>query len=44
MIQRFFRCTDEEWELIEQAAGQGNRSQFIRETVLRAARRRLSRG
>jgi len=37
--KRFFRCTDDEWELIEAAAKDGNRSQFIRDVVVRAARR-----
>lgn len=41
--KRFFRCTDEEWALIQQAAEGDNRSQFIRDLVVRAAKRRVTR-
>jgi len=40
--KRFFRCSDAEWELIEQAGADGNRSAFIRGSVVSAARRKLA--
>ena len=36
--KRFFRCTDEEWAIIQAAVPQGNRSEFIRQTLIDAAR------
>jgi hypothetical protein len=39
--KRWFRITDRDWELIEQVAG-GERSQWIRTTLIRAARRKAS--
>jgi uncharacterized protein (DUF1778 family) len=41
--QRIFRMDDEGWELVERAAsmGQQTTSGFIRDTMLKAAKRRL---
>jgi uncharacterized protein (DUF1778 family) len=40
---RYFRMEDEPWELVERAAKAGDEttSAFVRETLLKAAKRRL---
>jgi uncharacterized protein (DUF1778 family) len=41
--KRYFRMDDESWEIIERAANVGSEtvSAFIRDTLLKAAKRRL---